>query len=472
MKRHAPITLAILFVLVAYAFFAGGGSFTFRRIGWEASYYAGLAEGFLRGHLYMAQQPSPELMAMPFPYDYKARQATTDSMWDASYFNGHYYLYFSPLPVLVFYMPYRLLRGAYPRDALAAAFFSAWAFLAAVAFARRALAGRRLHVPLPVWILLIGFGNIACFLLMDIRIYEVTIVAGTAMTATWAYALLRFNETPTIRRAVFVGLWLALAIAARPNLSLLLFVTIAVIATATKDRWRALAAAAAPLAIVGAAMVAYNVARFGNPLEFGQSYQLTFIPMQGRTICSLCTPSDLSRFANTVMHYLFWAPSIRRYFPWVEVNYAEPDPANSFPMPGSEQVIGIAPLVPLTMLGTLFAVLLLLRRERADTGTRAAMQVMGAAWLALFGISTCWWIVSRYSMDFMVLMAIASVVCIEAGLTFLQSTGIRLLPLRVAVIALALYSIAIGFVLGFRGPRGSFELNHHELYEKISRALR
>src|SRR5437867_10278914 len=103
----------------------------------------------------------PRLMALSFPYDMKAREGI-EYLWDASYFNGHYYLYFSPLPALIFYMPYRLLRGGYPRDALAAAFFSAWAFLAATAFARRALAGRRLHIPLPVWILLIGFGNVAC----------------------------------------------------------------------------------------------------------------------------------------------------------------------------------------------------------------------------------------------------------------------------------------------------------------------
>ena len=169
--RHAPAALAILFVLAAYAFFAGGGSFNFRRIGWEDSYYASLSEGFFRGHLYMAHPPDPRLMAMPFPYDYKAREGKVDYIWDASYLNGHYYLYFSPVPALIFYMPHRLLRGAYPRDTLAAAVFAAWAFLAAVGFARRALAltGRRLHIPLPVWILLIGFGNVASFLLITAK---------------------------------------------------------------------------------------------------------------------------------------------------------------------------------------------------------------------------------------------------------------------------------------------------------------
>ena len=472
-------------MVVSYAFFAGGGSFNFRRIWWGDSYYAGLAEGFFRGHLYMANEPEPGLVTMADPYDYDARQQTTNYLWDASYYNKHYYLYFSPLPVLLFYMPYRLLRVGYPNDSLAAAFFAAWAFIAAVAFVRHALRGRRLHVPLPVWILLIGFGNVASFLLMDVRIYEVAILAGAAMTASWAYALLRFVEEPRARRAFWLGLWLALSIAARPNLGLLLFVTLAVMLwSAARERrfqsgahaphsdGRTLAAAAIPLAAVGALMVAYNVARFGNPLEFGQTYQLTFVSMKGRTICSLCSLHDLSRFTNTVMHYLFWTPYIRSKFPFVEVQYAQPDSSVSFPMPGAEQVIGVAPLVPLTMLGTFFAVLLLLRRDRADTQTRAGMQVMGAAWVALVGISTCWWIVSRYAMDFMVLMTIASVLCIEAGLSMLQSIGIRLLPLRIAIVALACWSIAMGFMLGFRGPNGAFERNHPALFKKISSALK
>jgi hypothetical protein len=472
-KRHVPAAVAIVFVLAAYAFFAGGGSFNFPRTQWGDTYYSALSEGFFHGHLYTMLPVDPRLMALPFPYDMKAREGI-DYIWDASYLNGHYYLYYSPLPALVFYMPYRLLRGGYPRDQLAAAVFAAWAFLAAVAFTRRALAltGRSPQIPFPLWILLIGFGNIAAFLLMDVRVYEVAILAGTAMTATWAYALVRWSEAPSIRRAVWMSVWLALAIAARPNLGVLLFVTATVIVTTTKERRRTLIAAAMPLAIVGAAMIGYNLARFGRPLEFGQTYQLTFVPMHGRAVCSLCSLGDLSRFINTVIHYLFWAPSIRANFPFVELHYADPDPLTSFPMPGSEQVVGVAPLVPLTMLGALFAVLLLLRRDRNDTGTRAGMQIMSAAWLVLFAISTCWWIVSRYSMDWMVLMTISSVVCIEAGLAFLQSIGVRILPLRVVVFALACYSIAMGFMLGFRGPNGAFERNHPELFQKITKALR
>jgi hypothetical protein len=505
--RRAPAAIAILVVLAAYAFFPSGGTFTFRRIPWDQSYYGGLSEGFFRGHLYMANEPDPRLMAMPFPYDYKAREGNTEYIWDASYLNGHYYLYFSPLPALSFYMPYRLLRGAYPRDGLAAAVFASWAFLAAVAFARRALAlvlgtpassadgsqasrpalpsggetppgqppGRRrsigrLHIPFPVWMLMIGFGNVAIFQLADIRIYEVAILAGAAVTATWAYALVRYVEQPTVRRAVWMSVWLALSIAARPNVGVLLFVTAAVILLNSKERRRTFVAAAMPLAVVAAAMITYNVARFGRPFEFGETYQLTFVPMEGRAVCRLCTLPELSRFGNNVQHYLFWPLTIHSDFPFVGVQYANPDPNVSFPMPGSEPMIGVVPLVPLTMLGTLLASLFALRRTRPDNGTRAGMQVIAGAWLILLALSTCWWIVSRYSLDFMFLMTAASVICVESGLTFLDSIGVRLLPLRIAVFVLAVYTILVGFMLGF--ANGTFKRLHPEMFEKIVNALK
>jgi hypothetical protein len=472
--RRVPAALAILFVLAAYAFFASGGTFSFRRIPWDQSFYAGLSEGFFNGHLYMANDPDPRLMAMPFPYDYKAREGQVDYLWDASYYNGRYYLYFSPLPALGFYMPYRLLRGAYPRDQLAAALFSAWAFLAAAAFAWRALllTGRKPRVPWPVWVLVIGFGNVASFLLPEIRIYEVSILAGSALTATWAYALIRYVEKPAFPRVVWMSVWLALSIAARPNLGLLLFVTAIVIWLNAKERRRAFAFATIPLAVTAVAMIAYNVARFGQPFEFGVTYQLTFVPMHGLRVCSLCTLGELARFGNSLMHYLFWAPTIRSEFPFINMQWAYPDPNVSFKMPGSEQVCGVFPLVPLTMLGTFFAVLLALARRRVDAGTRAGMQMMAAAWLTLLGISTCWWIVSRYSLDFMFLMAAATVICVESGLAFLDSIGARMLPLRVAVLVLAVYTIVFGFLFGFAGPADAFKRNYPQMFEKFGGRLK
>jgi hypothetical protein len=463
--------LAILFVLAVYAFFAGDGKFDFRRLGtWQETNYASLAEGFYRGHLYLWVTPDPRLTALPYPYDFKLRGAI-DYRWDTSYLNGHYYLYSSPLPVLLVYLPLRILRGAYPPDSFVALLFSAWAFLAIVAFTRRALrlAGQPLHIPFWLWVLFIGLGNVAAFVLVTIHMYEIAIITGMAMTAMWALALLRFNESPAAGRAAWLTLWLALSIAARPNLGVLLFVTAFVILR-RKPSMKMIAASLAPLAIVAIAMLWYNAARFGDPLEFGVRYQLTHVDMSGRKVCSLCTVPEVARFANNIGHYLFWPLHIQSTFPFLDAMPARLDSAVSWPTPGNmtEQIIGIAPLAPLMILGTLVALLLALRPHPKDLVTRSALQVMAGAWLIVFGLSTCWWIVARYSLDFMLLMSAASVICIENALTRLRATTIRFAPIRAMIIALACYSILTGILLGFVGPGDAFKRANPAVFEKVA----
>jgi hypothetical protein len=463
--RSLPLALTILIVLAVYAFFAGDGRFDFRRLGsWEESNYASLAQGFFRGQLHLEHWVNPKLVALPYPYDFKARQGIHYE-WDASYLNGKYYLYSSPLPAILGYMPLRILRRGYPPDSFVALFFSAWAFLASVAFARRALK-RPLNIPFPLWVLFIGLGNVIAFVIVTVHMYEVAIICGMAMTAMWALALLRYNESPSPGRAAWLGLWLALSIAARPNLGVLLLVMPFVIERARKT----IVAVLAPLAIVAIAMLWYNVARFGNPLEFGIRYQLTNVDMQGQKVCSLCTFPEVARLGNNIQHYVFWPLHIHSKFPFVDANPARVDRAVSWPTANgmTEQIIGIAPIAPLMMLGTLLAIALALMRGRSDVSTRTALQVMCGAWLILFGLSTCWWIVARYSLDFMMLMSIATVVCIETILTSLRATTIRIAPLRALVAALACYSIITAILLGFAGPGDGFKRANPAVFEKVS----
>jgi len=286
-----------------------------------------------------------------------------------------------------------------------------------------------------------------------------------AMTAMWALALLRFNESPTLGRAMWLTLWLALSIAARPNLGVLLFVTAFVILR-RKPPMKIIAASLAPLAIVAIAMLWYNAARFGDPLEFGVRYQLTHVDMAGKKVCSLCSFPELSRFANNIGHYLFWPLQVRSTFPFFDAMPARLDPAVSWPTPGNmtEQIIGIAPLAPLMILGTFIAFLLALRPGPKGV----ALQVMAGAWLIVFGLSSCWWIVARYSLDFMLLMSAASALCIETALTRLRATTIRFAPIRAAVAALACYSILTGILLGFVGPGDAFQRANPAVFGRVA----
>ena len=439
---------AVLAVLAAYVHFGSDGTWSFRRVPWQRSeglsfterYYAGQAEGFLRGRLDLPYDPDPRWQRVTNVYDYASR-ATHEmawEMWDASYYRGKFYLYFSPVPVLLFYVPFKLIARGYPPDALVAVFFAAWSFVACVLFARRALATT--HVPFALWVLLIGLGNVVPFALKSVRAYEVAVMAGMAMTASFAYALLRWTETGETRHAVWMGVWLALAIATRPNLLVLLLVFAGVLFVARKKRAML---ALIPLAVAALALGTYNYMRFGNPLELGMTYQISYTPMWRVPPCSLCDVPEAIRFVNNAVHYVFWAPHFRSEFPYVVLQGNVMDRAVSFGG-GPEAIGGIAALNPLTLLGTAIAVILALRRAAKPN---AALRVMAAAWLILAGLSTCRWVTARYALDFMMLMTTASAVCIEQALGMLVDVRMRVVAACVSV--LAIYAIVTCVLLGF-----------------------
>jgi hypothetical protein len=459
-----PPLLAGIAVLTVYVFFASGGHWEFRRITWFDTIYASLGEGFLRGDLSLAWQPDPRLGQLENPWDKAQRESQKiDYLWDTSYFRGRYYVYFTPLPVLIFHIPYRLVSGGWPMDQLVSAFFAAWAFLAATAFVAGAV--RRRQVPLPLWMLLAGVGNLVPFTLIAIRVYELSILTGMAMSATWAWATLRFLQTGLRRHAAWSGFWLAMSIVARPNLIILLVAQLFVLRGARPLR-KIVPAMLAPLIAVGLMAGAYNAMRFGNPLEFGVRYQLTGRDMRVHSVCGLCSTAEAIRLVNGVGHYVFWAPAVTSRFPFVTLLPPKLDPYVTYP--GAEAHAGAFALIPVTLPGTCFAVLLALRRRDSSAGTRAGTITVGAAWLVLTFLSSCWYIVGRYSLDFSLLLTMGSVVCIEHGLAWLEEVSVRTRPIRIIVVLLALYSIVLGVLLGFSGPNDTFKTVNPELFEKAA----
>ncbi len=451
-------------MLYAYAYFASYGRLSFRSRAWDLpggrpadGYYGSLAEGFRRGQLSMAHRPDPALMAMSHPYDHAERhRLKVHYLWDASYLNGRYYLYFTPLPVLLFYLPHVAVYGTYPGDQLAAAVFAAWAFVMAALFVKRALPERR-HIPLPIWLVMLGLGNVVPFIMVFSRTYEVAALCGAAMSATWAWSLLRYLESPRPSRLLWMSTWLALSIAARPNLGILLPVAvIAMLMTTPRAKWlKSAMIAAIPLAIIGTAMLTYNFARFRDPFEFGTRYQLTYQSMADHRVCGVRNVSEVFRVINNSSLYLFAPPYIGGEFPFADLPIQQLDGAVSFGQ-YSEEIGGLAPLVPLAMIGSLFAVVLALRKEPNDTGTRAALLTVAAGWLALLGLATCWFVTARYEVDFMMLITAGAIICIERGLTLLKNMNVSVLPLRIAAVVLACYSTLLGILIAFKGTNDEF----------------
>ena len=128
-------------------------------------------------------------------------RAGASALWDASFYRGRYYMYWTAVPVFLLYIPFRVIARGYPGEGFAAAFFAAWAFIAGVLFMVRAFAARKPRVPIAFWILFLGIGNLVPYELVFARTYEVANFCGAAMGVTWAWALLRFLQEPTRRHA-------------------------------------------------------------------------------------------------------------------------------------------------------------------------------------------------------------------------------------------------------------------------------
>jgi hypothetical protein len=278
------------------------------------------------------------------------------------------------------------------------------------------------------------------------RIYEVAILCGAAMSATWIWSLLRMIESPTISRIAWCGLWLGLTIAARPNLGVFLPIGFAAVHFATR-RWKAHVALFVPLAIVGSAVTAYNVARYGDPFEFGHHYQLNHLPMSDTDVASF-RGEDLRRFVHHARLYVVAPLAVSGDFPFVRL--AQHDLRGRTYRPVSEETGGVLPLVPLVVVAGALAPWVARRDRDRGAGEMAALLVLAAGGLSLLGVASFWYVTGRYELDFLPLLAAGSVICIERTLRMLAEAGRRIAAWRAGAIVLVAYSVAVGLLLGLR----------------------
>jgi hypothetical protein len=248
-------------------------------------YYPELTEGFLSGHLYLPRTPDPRLAALPDPYDPAANADFRIN--DLSYFHGRYYLYHGVAPVLTLFLPFRLLTGHHLSEAAAAALFTLGGMLLTMrllVLVRRALFPRCPATLFLACVVAAVLGQGYQAVLRGGTVNLVPIAAAYCFLSLTLWALWHAVASATAGRRwlALASLACGLAIASRPNY---LFCAPLLLLPAVADGWRAgqrldrgawqaLLPAFAPLAAVLLGLLAYNHARFGQPLEFGARYML------------------------------------------------------------------------------------------------------------------------------------------------------------------------------------------------------
>jgi hypothetical protein len=403
--------------------------------GQTSDYYPLLADAFRAGQTSLLVQPSPEMLALPDPYDPVANGPYR--LHDASLYHGKYYLYFGPTPAIVLFLPYKVLTGSHLPTRMGVALFCTLGF--ACSCLLLFLLAKRENWRLPPWlgctaVLSMGAVPGVSFLLIRPSFYEVAISAGYgfAMAGFLLAAHALGDDPPRTSPLVGAGFCFGLAAGCRPDLSLLAILMVVLVAFRFRShKWHVLAFLA-PIVLGGALLAIYNYVRFQNPLEFGIRYAL----LDHRT--------DLNdHFGHTLANFL---PS-------------------TYLLAVSPAVLSLAPTMgllwgaPISLLGTCAPCFLLYRRLKDTVKPGLTRFTAFCVYVSATGIfillALAGFVLGRYTVDFapeFVLLSWFVVVAIWQAVK--RQPRAWQIPFGFAVLAATLYSAVVDLsICATRVPR-------------------
>ncbi len=290
-RIYLPAGIAGLLVICIYAWFISIGPWRTR--GYTSDYYYQLATSFQHGHLSLETKPDPALLALPDPYDLKARKGIP-VVGDASLYEGRYYLYFGPFPSLAL----AVISSIFPVKTGDQAFV--YIFIVGLFCVQSLLfmaIFRRFFSDLPNWIiplgiLILGLTGPFARMLTHPFIHEAAISGGQFFaTAGFYFAFLALKEKPIEHwKLLAAGILWSCSISTRITqlvpISFMVVITWLFIFNENRKSkmdsklGSATLALTVPLFLCGALLVWYNWARFDSLFEFGFYYQLAGFNLQ------------------------------------------------------------------------------------------------------------------------------------------------------------------------------------------------
>ncbi len=341
-QRYIAVGAAIMTGVI----FLGSASLnpSFTNPGWTHHHqYDMLASSLLEGRVDIDYSGAEILNSLDNPYDMRTRWNTfsekgSPQPWDVSFFEGKFYVYFGVLPVLLFYMPARLITGNEFPNFMGVVIFS-WLLIAMVFLLCKKLIDMYFKkTPFVMYILLCEatlFAGGTFYLIKRPDFYSIPIMGGVAFVTAGLYFWVSAVEKGELswRRLCVGSVFMAFVSMLRPNL--LFFAAAAFVIffkSVFKDRellsinsrltgkkysaLRNTVVFCLPFIIVGVTVMVYNYMRFSSPFDFGAAYNLTSSDMTKRGVV-------LDRWGLGVFEYLFKFPNFGPIFPWLKTTSYE-----------------------------------------------------------------------------------------------------------------------------------------------------
>ena len=413
---------------------------------------------FLHFHLSVGRAPAG-LLRLPEPYNPTQNSPFQQlagvlhlGIHDFALYKGKLFLTWGPAPVIVLLVPLHLF-GLEPTSSVTVSLFS----IVGLGFA---LAALRVVVRqigfVPTWMcvlaaLTLALSSAVPFMLRRPEIYEESISGGYcfAMAGIWLAVCALVDRRASLTRLVLMSLCVGLATASRPSLAVTAVVLALVYLSlrTVRPHRGLLMALLLPVGVCILLLLAYNQARFGNPLENGAKYQLGGIDQNTARF------DDLSYVPPGLWFYGVSPPRIASLFPFVILT----PPPISYPgsLPGLypqqvEPTGGLLPMAPIVIL--LAALPWMWRRRTSSLGGLALPLLMlaGAGIACILFLSYVFFSTTeRYEVDFTTLLLLGA---LAAWLALSNDTrGWRRRLVRIGGGLLAAWSCIAGLAISFTG---------------------
>ncbi len=420
-----------------------------------------LASALLHFHLSIGPAP-PALLHLANPYDPNLNAGLLAGVNDASSINddvmyhGRLYFEWGPAPAIVLLVPLHLF-GFEPSASVTIATFA----IVGLGFALATLRVLLKQIgDLPIWMCVLAsfalsLSSVVPFILRTPNVSEDILAGGFCfiMAGVWLAVSALVRGHASLLRLALMSLCFGLAAGSRPTLGLAAVVLIPVYRALRQSRSRRslLVSLALPVAMCFILLLAYNQARFHNPLEIGAHYQLTSYDSR------IAPLGRLSYLLPGASFYGVTLPRPTILFPFILLKA----PRSSYP-PGivpPDTTGGLLPMAPIVVF--LVALPWIWRRRPTLLGRLAApLLILAGAGIGMMLLASYEFFSSteRYEVDFATLLVFGGLAAWLALSQGAPSHSRRLL--RVGGALLVAWGCVTGFAASFVGYANFLAYRH------------
>lgn len=381
------------------------------------------------------------------PYDYNAPEREHKSIiyFDSAYFNGNAYMYYGILPALILLVPIRLITGDFMYMEFATFVFLAISAIFTVKLFSEIIYRYYKKIPLSLVVLLCTFAlfnNKILWTMSRPWTYEFVISAGYCFVMAGMYYFFKYLRLKRTSYLFASCLLMALSVACRPTCLLAsIFIFAKLVYDFIKDikdkkvdskYISKLVICMLPYLIIGGLLMIYNYIRFGNIVEFGSNYQMSVTDFRNFGF-------NINRAIIGTITFLFSPIKFNWDFPFVTSTSFMPEYMGYY----YSQPVG-GGYFTVTIIGIVILLLPWLWKKakeyNKEMNALIILSVAVAIVLSIFEASKAG-SVGRYTMDFLWMLNIATVLLILLLYNYLKSECAKLTFIKILLLLIMISCI-------------------------------